>query len=100
MRKVVASAWITLDGVFDAASMPEWFLPYHTDERGKIISEWIMACDTYLLGRTTYEMLAPHWSALNGKRYFKDGMHTAGLKLVRNETLDSGVIFLCYETRR
>ena len=42
MKKVVASAWITLDGVFDAASMSEWFLPYHTDERGKIITDWIM----------------------------------------------------------
>ncbi|HEY3571318.1 MAG TPA: dihydrofolate reductase family protein [Thermoanaerobaculia bacterium] len=64
MRKVVASAWITLDGIFDAASMSEWFLPYHTDARGKIITEWIMACDIYLLGRVTYQMLAPHWSAL------------------------------------
>lgn len=32
----------------------------------------------------------------SGKRFFKDGMHTAGLKLVKTKTLDLGVILLCY----
>jgi dihydrofolate reductase len=33
----------------------------------------------------------------SGKRFFKDGMHTTGLKLVKTQTLDKGVILLCYQ---
>ena len=33
----------------------------------------------------------------SGKRFFKDGMHTTGLKLVKTKTLDLGVILLCYQ---
>jgi hypothetical protein len=50
------------DGVFDADAMDQWFLPYHGDDGVETIKEWIIACDIYLLGRTTYEMLAPYWS--------------------------------------
>ena len=68
--------------------MPEWFLPYHTDERGKIITEWIMACDTYLLGRTTYQMLAPHWSALkNNEMGIADKLNSVQ-KVVVSSTLE------------
>ena len=33
MRKLVVSEWITLDGVFDADTMKEWFEPYDSDGR-------------------------------------------------------------------
>ncbi len=33
----------------------------------------------------------------SGKRFFKDGMHTSGLKLVQSRTLDLGVILLRYK---
>jgi len=36
----------------------------------------------------------------SGKRFFKDGMSTTGLKLVKTETLDLGVMLLCYEAIR
>jgi dihydrofolate reductase len=64
MRKLIVLEWISLDGVYDASSMGEWFLPYHTDERSDFISKDIHDSDIYLLGRKTYEMLAPHWSQL------------------------------------
>jgi len=32
----------------------------------------------------------------SGKRFFKDGMQTKGMKLAKSKTLDSGVILLCY----
>ena len=32
-----------------------------------------------------------------GKNFFKDGMQTTELKLVKIETFDLGVILLCYE---
>lgn len=180
-RKLIVSAWVTLDGVFDADTMDQWFLPYDSKDRQDYITEGILTADTILLGRTTYEMLAPHWSALknneegvadklnsvckyvvsstlkkakwnnstiikenvveeitklkrqpgseiqiegsatlvqslmeaslideyrilvhpvvmgSGKRFFKDGMSTTGLKLVKTKTLDLGVILLCYQ---
>ncbi len=64
LRKLVVSEWVTLDGVFDADTMEQWFNPYHSDERGEYIKEIILASDALLLGRVTYEMLAPYWSAL------------------------------------
>lgn len=33
----------------------------------------------------------------SGKRFFKDGMSTTGLKLVKSEMLDLGITLLCYE---
>ena len=64
MRKLIVSAWITLDGVFDADTMNEWFIPYDSVERQNYIREGVLAADLILLGRTTYEMLAPYWSSL------------------------------------
>ncbi len=64
MGRLLVSAWVTLDGVFDAGTMEQWFHPYHSDERGEHIKSQILACDALLLGRVTYEMLAPYWSSL------------------------------------
>jgi|SRR5450755_298918 dihydrofolate reductase len=63
MRKLVVSEWMTLDGVFDADTMDTWWLPYDSVERQEYIKEGISECDVMLYGRTTYEMLAPYWSA-------------------------------------
>jgi dihydrofolate reductase len=67
MRKLWVKAWITLDGVFDANTMGHWWPP--ADEaagdyakRLEYIAEEYLRGDTYLLGRTTYEMLWPGWS--------------------------------------
>jgi dihydrofolate reductase len=182
MRKLVVSAWVSIDGVFDADTMPQWFFPFDSIERQKYITKGIMDCDAILLGRTTYEMLASFWPyqtnddmgpasklnsvkkyvvssklkkadwnnttiineniveeikklkaqngteiqiegsatlvkslmetnlidefrflvnpiiAGNGKRFFKDGMQTSGLKLINTQTLDKGVIALCYQS--
>jgi len=64
MRKLVASAWITLDNVFDAALMPQWFFPFDSESRQAAIRDSVLGADTILMGRTTYEMLMPYWSVL------------------------------------
>lgn len=64
MRKLVASAWLTLDGVFDSSLMPEWFFPFDSQSRRTAIRESVMGSDAILMGRVTYEMLMPYWSAL------------------------------------
>jgi len=181
MRKLVVSAWISLDGVFDVDTMPQWYTPFDSEARQTYIREGILACDAILFGRTTYEMLAPYWSSLHenemgvaaklnsapkyvvssnlekadwnnttiisddviaeiaklkempgreiqiegsatlvqslmkadlideyrllvhpiiagkGKRFFKEGMTTAGLTLIKTQPLDKGVLVLYYE---
>jgi len=65
MRNIIVSEWVTLDGVFDADPQyfGVWWLPYHSDERAAHIRKTIESADALLLGSTTYEMLAPCWSA-------------------------------------
>jgi hypothetical protein len=45
MRKLVVSEWVTLDGVFDADTMAQWFDPYHSDDRAEYIQERILTSD-------------------------------------------------------
>jgi dihydrofolate reductase len=181
MREIIVSEWMTLDGVFDGDTMEKWFMPFNSVEREAYIRESILACDAIVIGRTTYEMLAPYWSVLkndemgiadkmnsvskyvvsstlkkaewnnstiisknaaeeisklkqqpgtdilitgsatlvhslmqtdlideyrflihpvivsNGKHFFKEGMHTPGMKLVKAKTFGSGVMLLCYQ---
>ncbi|MBC9930912.1 dihydrofolate reductase family protein [Chitinophaga qingshengii] len=64
MRKLIVSTWMTLDGVFDAESMGQWFNPYDSRARQEYIRDGILAADAILFGRKTYEMLAPYWSSM------------------------------------
>lgn len=181
MRKLIVSEWMTLDGVFDADTMQEWFSPFDTVAKKEYIRESIVSADALLVGRTTYEMLAAYWpheknddngpaSKINsmekfvvsrklekadwnnskiinkdiieeikklkqqkgneiqipgsaslvqslmkenlidgfrflihpviigsGKRFFKDGMKTSGMKLVKTQAIGKGVVLLCYQ---
>jgi dihydrofolate reductase len=86
-RKLVVSEWITLDGVFDVSTMAQWFTPYDSADRRKYIIDTILACDALLFGRTTYEMLAPHWSALrNNEEGLADKLNSVS-KYVVSSTL-------------
>jgi dihydrofolate reductase len=64
MRKIIVSAWVTLDGIFDADTMGQWFAPYDSEDRRTYIRDGILASGAFLFGRKTYEMLAPYWSSL------------------------------------
>jgi dihydrofolate reductase len=67
MRKLVVSEWVTLDGVFDANTMGQWFRPYDSDDRQEWIKEGILASDAFFLGRITYEMLASYWPTVKDR---------------------------------
>jgi len=181
MRKIIVSTWLTLDGVFDAESMGQWFAPYDSEDRQTYIRDGILHSGAFIFGRKTYEMLAPYWSSLknnemgvadqlnnspkyvvsttlqkadwnnstiingqvmdeiaqlkktpgkdiqiegsadlikslaaanlideyrflvhpvimgSGKRFFQDSEQMAGLQLVKTQTLDKGVVLLCYQ---
>lgn len=69
MRKLIVLERITLDGVFDATSMGKWDIPFNSEARMAVIAGGIHSSDAYLLGRVTYEMLWPGWSALKNNEH-------------------------------
>jgi dihydrofolate reductase len=64
MGKLVVFEWMSFDGVFDADTMSKWWEPYDTEDRRRRILETYSHADALLMGRVTYEMLAPYWSRL------------------------------------
>jgi len=87
MRKLIVSAWISLDGVFDATLMNEWFNPFDSDSRQAYIRDGILSADAILFGRKTYEMLAPYWSSLkNNEMGVADKLNSVA-KYVASTTL-------------
>lgn len=64
MGHIIAFEWTSADGVFEADSMGEWFFPYDSLARRQLIKKTYEQADALLMGRTTYEMLAPYWAPL------------------------------------
>lgn len=89
MRKLIAGAFTTLDGVVQAPGGPDedreggfphggWLVPYFDETFGRLMTEWTKRAGAFLLGRKTYEMFAASWpnatdpadeaaAALNGR---------------------------------
>ena len=59
MRKIVASLFISLDGVIEAPD--KWHFPYFNDEMGASVDRVMGHVDTLLLGRVTYDSFAGAW---------------------------------------
>lgn len=59
MRKIIASLFISLDGVVEAPD--QWHFPYFNDEMGAAVDATFSATDTLLLGRKTYDSFAGAW---------------------------------------
>lgn len=64
MGTLVVFEWMSLNGVFDADTMSEWWEPYDSEDRRRRILQTYSHADALLMGRVTYEMLAPYWSQL------------------------------------
>ena len=72
MRKLVAGAFVTLDGVMQAPGGPDedreggfphggWLVPFFDEEFGAAMSAWTIRAGGFLLGRKTYEIFAASW---------------------------------------
>ena len=72
MRKVVAAAFLSLDGVMQAPGGPPedptggfafggWTVPYWDEPMGRFMDEMFSSPFDLLLGRKTYEIFAAHW---------------------------------------
>ena len=59
MRKVVASEFVSLDGVVE--SPEKWHFPYFNDQMGDAIGTAMAASDAMLMGRMLYE----EWAAFS-----------------------------------
>ena len=59
MRKLVASLFVSLDGVVEA---PEtWHFPYFDERMGEVIGQAMASTDAFVLGRRTFEEWAGYW---------------------------------------
>jgi len=54
MRKLIVTEWLSLDGIYDADYMDQWWLPFDSPDRQKYIQETINNCEIMLYGRNTY----------------------------------------------
>lgn len=72
MRKIVAGAFVSLDGVMQAPGGPEedtdggfahggWTVPYFDEAVGAAMDETLSVPYDLLLGRRTYDIFAAHW---------------------------------------
>ena len=77
MRKVIAGAFVSLDGVMQAPGGPEedptggfkyggWTAPYFDEAVGAQMGELFSKPYELLLGRKTYEIFAAHWPYAEG----------------------------------
>jgi len=83
MRKLVLSAYVTLDGVMEA---PSWSAPFWNEEAAKYAFDQLFASDALLLGRVTYESFAAAWPSMTDEEGFADRMNSLP-KFVASTTL-------------
>ena len=72
MRKLVVTAFVTMDGVMQAPggagedpsggfAYEGWLVPHFDDAIGAQMEEWFTGAQDFLLGRTTYEIFYASW---------------------------------------
>jgi dihydrofolate reductase len=72
MRKLVASFFISLDGVVqgpgpgDDFELAGWTMPYWDDDVAAYVQAGMQAADTLLLGRVTYQGFASAFASMTG----------------------------------
>src|SRR3981081_2280887 len=95
MRKVVASTFVTLDGVFEDPGGAEgfdrggWSFKYvgRSDDDQKYQGELLTETDALLLGRVTYEGFAKAWPSMTDGGWYAEKMNSMP-KYVASSTLD------------
>ena len=94
MRKVIASEFLSLDGVMEDPGGAEgseyggWSFAYFNEELGQAIGEGFAASDALLMGRTTYEEWAAFWPNQNPEENPDAAQMNAVRKYVVSTTLE------------
>ena len=86
MRKIVATEYMSLDGVFEEPG--QWAFPFWSDQAAKFKFDELFASDALLLGRKTYEGFAAAWPTMTDEAGFSDKMNGMP-KYVVSTTLDT-----------
>jgi dihydrofolate reductase len=73
MRKLVATEYVTLDGVFEAPN--QWSFDFWNEEAMTFKFDELFASDALLLGRLTYEGFAKAWPDMTDDKGFADRMN-------------------------
>ena len=73
MKKIVASTFVTLDGVMEAPE--EWSFDFQSEDVLESSLELLFASDGLLLGRRTYEAFAGSWPGREDPMGFADKMN-------------------------
>ena len=85
MRKVIATEYLTLDGVMEAPE--QWSPQFWNDEVARYKQDELFASDALLLGRVTYETFAAAWPSRTDDTGFADRMNSLP-KYVASTTLE------------
>lgn len=72
MRNVIASEYLSLDGVMEE---PRWTMPYWSDDLAHVARNQLFAADALLVGRLTYEGFAQAWPNAADEEGFADRMN-------------------------
>ena len=86
MRKIIATEFVTVDGVME--SPHDWSVPFRSDEAGKFKQDELFAVDALLLGRVTYEGFAAAWPSQADEAGYADRINSMP-KYVVSSTLQS-----------
>lgn len=84
MSKIVASEYVTLDGVMDEPG--QWSFPFWNEEASTFKHDELFASDALLLGRVTYEGFARAWPTMEGTGDYGERMNSMP-KYVASTTL-------------
>jgi dihydrofolate reductase len=86
VRKLVASEYVSLDGVMEEPG--KWSFPFWNDEAAKFKFDELFASDALLLGRVTYQGFAAAWPSMTDEAGFADRMNSVP-KYVVSTTLET-----------
>jgi dihydrofolate reductase len=88
MRKLTVQTFVTLDGVvqdpggFGELERGGWALGFFDEASGRHATESLLANDTFLLGRRTFEIIEKAWSHNTGP--YAEAMHRIAKVVVTN----------------
>ncbi|MEV2276694.1 dihydrofolate reductase family protein [Nocardiopsis sp. NPDC049922] len=77
--RLSVNTFLTLDGVMQGPGGAQedtsggftrggWLMPFADEDMGRIVDGWFARTEELLLGRTTFEMMRPYWSAVTDRR--------------------------------
>lgn len=85
MRRVIASEFVSLDGVMEE---PSWTFQFPSEEQDKFKFDELSASDALLLGRVTYEGFAAAWPQMEEQTGEYGAWMNGYPKYVVSETLE------------